>query len=212
MTDNDNRIQFPPGLVDFPDIVGITGQAHDNFPAAGQQPRYDWMRVFLIGLLSLQSSNTPPTQFRFGTLWCSKVTKTINVWNGTGWVSLQDFIQVANDNAGNPITLTQTLAAMQAQLASITPRMTFSGLSVNNNVVVIPVPNEVQTALGSNSFGLVPIVYLNGALVDPRKSQFEPGCPAKILLTGGVKLNKNDRFTVIVERFDVAVVTDVVAS
>lgn len=212
MTDNDNRIQLPPGLIDFLNVIGITGQAHDNFPGPGQQPRYDWMRSFLIGLLSLQSSNDPPTQYRFGTLWCSKITKTINVWNGTAWVSLQEFIQIGTDSGGNTVTLAQHLQAITAQLESITPRMTFSGFSAANNVTTIPVPSQVQTALGSNPFGLVPVVYINGLLVDPRKSVFEPGCPAKISLLGGVKMSKNDRFTVVVERFDVAVVTDVVAA
>ena len=56
----DNRLQFPPTLIDFVNVVGETGQAHDNFPEPGQA-RYDWMRMAIIGLLSLQSSALPPT-------------------------------------------------------------------------------------------------------------------------------------------------------
>lgn len=212
MTDNDNRIQLPPGLIDFADVIGITGQAHDTFPAPGQQPRYDWMRSFLIGLLSLQSSYSPPTQFRIGTPWFNKTTKLLSIWDGTAWTALENFIQVGTDGSGHPLTLAQKFVTIDAQLATLTPRMTFSGNCINNIVTAIPVPSQIQTALGNNSFGLKPIVYINGLLVDPRKSDFEAGCPAKILLTGGVRLNKNDRFTVVIERFDVSVVEDVIAS
>lgn len=64
----DNRIRFPGPPIDFDSEVGTTGQAHDTFPAPGQA-RFDWLRSYLIGLLSNQASYTTPIEFRVGSLW-----------------------------------------------------------------------------------------------------------------------------------------------
>lgn len=64
----DNRINLQGPLIDFPDSVGTTGQAHDNFPAPGPA-RYDWMRSYLIALLAHQASFTQPVEFRLGSIW-----------------------------------------------------------------------------------------------------------------------------------------------
>lgn len=207
--DNDNRIQLPPTIVDFDNVVGITGQAHDTFPAAGQQPRYDWMRLFLIGLLSLQSSNEPPTQYRVGTPWFNREKSVIYVWDGSAWVSLASFIAVSEDSSG-VVTLLQKLAEIDEKVSTIQPRFTYSGVALGTTTD-IPIPDEVGTALGDNPADLRPLVYINGALVDPRKSNFVAGCPSKIELSGGAQLTENDTFTVIIERFDVFVQDNVIA-
>ncbi len=62
----DNRIRFPSAKIDFAVDVGLTDQEHDGFPGPGQPPRYDWMRLFLHGLLSHQSSESEPTEYRSG--------------------------------------------------------------------------------------------------------------------------------------------------
>ena len=88
--------------------------------------------------------------------------------------------------------------------------------SINKNVVQIPVPQTIIDAIGSLASTvpplLQPIVYINGLLVDPRNSSFVPTCPSLITLSGGVKLNVNDRFTVIIEHFDTSLPEDVIAS
>jgi len=66
----DNRITLPTTEIDF-NIVGLTGQDHDTYPGPGQSARYDWMRLYLIGLLAHQTSQCPPTNYRPGTIWFS---------------------------------------------------------------------------------------------------------------------------------------------
>ena len=132
----DNRIQFPPTLIDFVNVVGETGQAHDNFPAPGQQARYDWARLYWLGLLANQSSKYPPTQYRVGTLWYDRSSSVdiIRVWTGVSWQSLGDIIQVGVDIHSNPVTLTMQMAAVSQKLLAVQPRLTFSGYSINKNV------------------------------------------------------------------------------
>lgn len=210
MADQDNHIQLPPTPVDFA-AVGTTGQAHDEFPKPGQQPRYDWMRSILIGLLACQSSTVAPTQYRTGTIWFDKTLLVYKMWNGSAWVSLASVIQVGTDGT-DVVTLADKLAEVESKFNSIQPKMTYGGYCTKNNTTQIPVPDEITTALGDNTASLRPVVYINGVQADPRKTNFLGGCPTTIILSGGVKLNKNDRYTVMIERFDIFALDDVIAS
>lgn len=231
--ESDNRIQFPPTLIDFENQVGLTGQAHDDYPAPGQQPRYDWLRCYLLALLSLQSSTEPPTQFRTGTLWFDRERGIIKIWNGTAWVSISDVIEVSAVTSTSPLTLTEWYNQAQEKLLSIQPRITFSGVSSADGVTKIPVPDSVQALISGIVSLLRPIVFIrpkrevragdecathtvtllenNSILVDPRESKFSEGCPNYIELLGGDVLNTGDKFTVIIERFDLFVTETVVA-
>jgi len=236
MADIDNRIQFPPTLIDF-NAVGTTGQFHDTYPAPGQQPRYDWMRMVLIGLLSLQSSAEPPTQYRTGTLWYDKDRGVIKIWNGTAWVSISDVIEVSEIATSltttAPLTLTEWYSQAQEKLLMVQPRITYSGVSSADNITKIPVPNSVQTMISGIVALLRPIVFLrpkrevrasdectthtvtllenNSVLIDPRECKFSDGCPNYIELLGSDVLDTGDKFTVIIERFDLFVTETVVA-
>lgn len=98
----DDRINLQPPLVDF-SVVGTTGQAHDTFPAPGQA-RFDWMRSYLIGLLSHQSSFSEPIEFRLGTTWFdlnnasfkyrAGATHPILLNEGDSWLSLSNGIEL----------------------------------------------------------------------------------------------------------------------
>jgi len=212
ITDHDNRLQFPPTLIDFDNVVGITGQTHDTYPSAGSQPRYDYQRMMHIALLACQSSNNPPTQFRIGTLWYCRSKKSYFVWNGTAWVSLTEAIAVSEDSSGVVTSLATLLTNIEQKLLAILPRMTFSGYCTSANKTNIPIPSTVQTALTNIAASLRPTVYINGGLVDPRKCVFNSGCPSEIVLSGGVKLQIGDTFTVVIERFDTFITADVVVS
>jgi len=235
--ESDNRIQFPPTLIDFDNQVGVTGQFHDSYPAPGQQPRYDWMRMVLIGLLSLQSSTEPPTQYRTGTLWYDKDRDVIKIWNGTAWVSISNVIEVSeiatSAASTSPLTLTEWYSQAQEKLLSIQPRVTFSGISSADDVTRIPVPDSVQALISGIASLLRPIVFIrpkreirvseecethtatllenNSVLIDPRECKFSDGCPNYIELLGSDVLNTGDKFTVIIERFDLFVTETVVA-
>ena len=207
--DADDRIQLPPTLVDFDNVVGITGQAHDNYPAGSQQPRWDWMRSYLIGLLANQSSNDPPTQYRIGTIWYNRIKSAFEVWNGSAWISLADVIVTA-ETTTTITTLTQSLTALEQKTLAIQPRMTFSGHCEGVNVSHIPIPSTVQTALTNIASLVRPLVYINGRLADPRSCAFDNSCPSQINLSGTVRLQVNDVFTVVIERFDVFLNNEVI--
>ena len=92
------------------------------------------------------------------------------------------------------------------------PRSHTLSYCTSANKTNIPIPSTVQTALTNIAVSLRPTVYINGGLVDPRKCTFNSGCPSEIVLSGGVKLQPGDIFTVVIERFDTFITEDVVVS
>lgn len=207
-TEYDNRIKYPPTLIDFFNDVGITGQDHDNFPAPGQA-RYDTMRLELIGLLSCQSSFDPPTQYRTGTIWFNRTKQAYYCWNGSAWVSPSELILVEDDSGGT-VSLQQWHDAIQDKLSKLFTKHTFSGRSSINNVTLIPVPLAIQSVISSLLDYLRPIVYVNGKLLDPRLCALTSSCPVSVILDSTVKLQAGDKFTVMIDRFDEFVIEDVI--
>ena len=212
-TENDNRLAFPPTPVDFVNIVGETGQSHDSYPAPGNQPRYDWMRLYLIALLSMQSSYERPTQYRHGTPWYNKNTNMIEIWNGEEWVSIAEVINVAGiTDTGDAVSLSDLYTDLLEKLPRLLPYATFGGYCTNNNSVKIPVPASIQTIICDVFEQLRPIVYINGKLIDPRKTKFSTACPLFVLLDADVALMDNDNFTVFIQRYDAFETEDVVVT
>lgn len=212
-TSGDARIAFPPTSVDFAAVVGETGQDHDNFPAAGQQPRYDWMRLYLIGLLAHQASDEPPTQYRLGTVWYNTVKRAFFVFDGEGWVSLSSAIAMTEQSDGSVLSLADWFTAAQAKLDAIQPRIAYNGYSANDNVTKIPIPTTIQELLVDGVADLVhPLVYIDGVLVDPRNTKFNASCPTQVELLNGVNIDQDQRFTVIIESFAVIEQADVIAT
>jgi hypothetical protein len=208
----DNRIQFPSTEVDFNNVVGIANQTHDSFPAPGQQPRYDWMRLVIIGLLSNQSSNNPPTQYRTGTTWYNRVKQSMFVWDGSAFASLATHIALMESTDGSVLSLADWFILVQDKLTSLQPKLTFGGRSERDGAQSIPVPLSIQEAISDVYELLHPIVYKNGLLIDPRFSSFSTGCSSSIELRGDVSLDEGDRFTVMIERIDQIHSDDVVIS
>lgn len=211
-SETDNRIQFPPTEVDFDNVVGITNQDHDNFPAPGQQPRYDWMRSVVIGLLSNQSSVDPPTQYRTGTTWYNRTKQSMFVWDGSAFASLAAHIALMESTDGSVLSLSDWFMLVQDKLESLQPKITFGGRSERDGAQSIPVPLSIQETIADIYEMLHPVVYKNGLLIDPRFSSFSTGCSSSVELRGDVRLNKNDRFVVMIERIDQIHPDDVVIS
>lgn len=187
----DNRIRFNTPVIDFDTDVGVTGQSHDTYPSNGSQLRYDWMRMFLIGLLSSQSSYTEPTQYRHGTIWFDLTTSTFKAYNGTSWVDLSELIGVGTDNAGDPITLSDMYTTFSSMVGN-TPTVSFGGYSTTTGATIIPVPSALQPAISSNSR---PFVWVDGLLVDPRLCAFSG---TTIVLSGGAVVDSDQSFTVMI--------------
>lgn len=193
MTIPDNRVRLTAPKIDFATDVGETGQDHDNYPPPQGQARFDHLRMYLIGLLAQQSSYDPPTQYRDGTTWFDLNDGTIKIRMGDAWHPLSDGISVAQNGGISTQSLTELAAYVQQTLPNITPDIVYNGLSTNNNVSVLPIPESLRSSIGPQSR---PFVYINGILLDPRNTSLQPvSSPAQINLTG-VILNVGDTFTV----------------
>lgn len=119
----DNRIRFSGPGIDFENEVGRTGQDHDDYPQPYTQARYDWMRMFLIGLLSCQSSKEEPTQYRDGTWWFDLNTLTMKIRRADQWVPAAQVI------ATGTITLDEMYEehkALMTRVATIEARLGIS--------------------------------------------------------------------------------------
>jgi hypothetical protein len=187
--ETDNRIKLIDTIVDFDNEVGITGQEHDSFPSPGQNPRYDWMRSFLIGLLSLQSSHEEPTQKRTGTPWFDKEKQVIRIYDGASFVSLSQLL------AARGVSLQSFFNLVNAKLEDHRPTYTFSGI-VSRESDRIPIPPAIQSELDNPAMFVV-LVFVNGLLVDPDTVSLSSACPNSIELV--YPLEENDRFSVILK-------------
>jgi hypothetical protein len=205
----DNRLKFDATLIDF-SVVGTTGQDHDNYPAPGQQPRYDWMRLYLIALLSNQSSEDEPTQYREGTLWYNLSTdqKRLFIYDGTAFVNIADHIKLGDNLKSLSDFFSETVEA----LASVQPTYVYGGYSAIDNPTRIPIPTVLQTPLTGIVSFVRAFVYLNGALIDPRLYSLSVTCPCQIDLstTAGEMISAGDKYVVVITRVDVLVDEDVV--
>lgn len=193
MTLPDNRLRLPSTPIDFDTEVGITGQDHDNWPAPGEQARYDWMRLWLVALLANQSSFDEPTQYRDGSLWFDLNTNQLKVrvpsdgGSSSEWMDLSDVISVGGQS------LTDYVSTVQGYIAGLAPEMTWSGHSTNSGVTVITVPAAIASLVDVNN--TCPTVYVNGLLMDPRTTPWYTGPSVRLV---GWSLTAGDTFTVIV--------------
>lgn len=93
----DNRLRFSSAKIDFATEVGLTGQPHDTYPGPGEQPRYDWLRMWYISLLANQSSYEEPTNYREGTIWFDLNGPTIKIYSESQWKEITEAIYVVVD-------------------------------------------------------------------------------------------------------------------
>ena len=193
----DHRIRFSPVLTDFTNDVGVTGQDHDTYPSPGQQARYDWMRLYLIGLLSCQSSDDPPSQYREGTLWFDLKDVTMKVRQNGAWVSLSQAIKLADtQNANDPLTLQDWYDAINEDIESLRSEVFFYGNIQSVNATLIPIPTNL---LGELTPVSRPFVYIDGVLINPALTSLEPGPnPTAIGVPSGA-LTQGSDFTVTIK-------------
>lgn len=197
----DNRIRFPSPRVDFDTDVGITGQDHDTYPAPGQQPRYDWMRLFLIGLLSSQASASEPTEYRNGSLWFDLSENVMKVRSANAWVNIANAIKLDDDSDGTPVTLANIYDTIKS-LLGYKPTANFSGHSTQDGITSIQIPTSLRAAAGAGSR---PFIWVDGVLIDPRNCEYVGGTePVSIRLTGGNTIDNGQTFTVLMVAIDTA--------
>jgi len=194
----DNRIRIPTTRINFETEVGVTGQDHDTFPAAGQQLRYDAFRMYLIGLLANQSSESEPAEFRLGSLWFDLTKLLIKIRStnssGTDWLSLASAIQVDTDSGGNPVTLADWYASASGVISGFKSEVVFSGQSSGNGINVVSIPESLRSSISSTARCFF---YINGLMLDPRKSSLF-GTPADTIRLSGTSLSNGDTYTAII--------------
>lgn len=177
----DNRIKLQSQLIDFVNDVGVTGQDHDTFPDAGQSPRYDWMRSFLDGILSMQSSFEEPTEKRHGTLWFDRNKRLIKAWNGDKFVGLAEFISVSN------INLLDLFSKINLKLTNrIT--MVYNAI-VETSSMLIPIPQKISEELVNKVDEFLVLVFANGKLINPGVVSITIGAPVEVQLSEPVSGN-----------------------
>jgi hypothetical protein len=193
----DHRIRFSPTPIDFANDVGITGQDHDTYPAPGQQARYDWMRMFLIGLLSCQSSDNPPNQYREGTPWFDLTDVTLKIRRNGAWVSVSQVIKLADTTTPNdPLTLQDWFNAVNEDIESLRSEIFFYGTIQSFNATLIPIPTNLLDELTPTSR---PFVYIDGVLINPASTSLEPGPnPTAVGVPSG-GLTQGSEFMVVIK-------------
>lgn len=193
----DNRLRFPATRIDFSADVGDTGQDHDDYPQPQSQARYDHMRMFLIALLSQQSSYEAPTQFREGTPWFDLNTLSLKIRRNGEWVLFSEAIPLTEpDTNGDIITLASWYASVRDTLVSLAPEVVFSGTCTTDSITGINIPSSLQSALATDSRVFL---HINGSLVDPHNCTLIGTPPTSIRLSG-VALNSGDTFIVSIRR------------
>lgn len=211
MGDLDNRIQLtPPVEVDF-DVSGQTGQAHDSYPAPKTQARYDLMRSYLIGLLSNQSCDETqgqPNEMRTGTLWYQKAAQLLTIFNGTEFENLANHIavKIADSDIRNLQTLLQSLVSSMQYVA---PRVVWGGIIGYGTSRIFPIPEQF---LGYASIAkMVPYIYINGVLIDPRNVTIELSSPAQILVNDTILIKPGQNYFIVLQHTTDIIQEDIIA-
>jgi hypothetical protein len=203
----DFRIRFPSDKIDFNEDVfagASDGQKINNFPEPGQA-RYDWMRMVIIGLLANQASVEEPTNYKIGTIWFSLVDNFYKYFDGNNFTDIARAIMI------NDISLYDWSEIVQQSIGKVTETASFSGKSESNGITEINIPSDVlkASAYANNH----PILYKNQLLIDPRLTSFNIDRNKILLLTntaGSIKLNKNDIYTILIQKLDIIVPTTVI--
>ena len=195
----DNRIKLPVTKIDF-NNVGLTGQDHDNYPPAQGQARFDHMRLYLIGLLSQQSSHDEPTQKRDGTAWFDLYHLALKVYYNGSWHPYSDAISIQTDIGS--VTLTEWSESVSNSILGIQPDVVFFGECTASGVDQIPIPPVLQPQIFNNSRIFITVTSPTGdtSVVDPREVQLVGApTPTTIVMTNN-ELDNQDRFTVVIRR------------
>lgn len=196
-TQPDNRLNFPATLIDFANDVGLVGQDHEDFPGPSVAPRYDWLLMWFISLLSNQSSHEEPTQYREGSFWFDLASGGIlRIRYNGDWRPVAEVLSLSEGaTTEDTITLADWFTTIQNALNSAAPELTFSGSSSSDNVTTITIPASLQSSIDLTKNK--PFIWINGLMIDPRDIQF---CGVTTLeLLNGIELDTNDTFTVVVK-------------
>lgn len=191
----DNRIRLDETPVDFT-VSDYVDQLHSKYPSPNTQARYDYMRTYLIGLLSNQSSDEEPFEKRIGTLWLNKKLMQLLLYDGEKFDAFAKFISVETEE-NEVISLQSLIDDIRGLLSFVGPAVVWSGIFTEDEVNEIPIPEEYR--IYSEIVGMQAFVWINGLLIDPRSTTIDPQNNTKIDLIG-VNPEPRQRFTVKLEK------------
>jgi len=198
---DDNRIRLDQTPVDFTAADDVD-QLHSDYPNPNTQARFDFMRSFLIGLLSHQSSSgeDEPFEKRIGTTWFNKTLGLMLLYDGEEFDSISKYLSVESADDEGTVgmsSLQSIIDDIMSSLAFTGPKVVWSGVFTADEVDSIPIPIEFQEYSATN--GMQAFVYIEGLLVDPRKTIIDSQTPNQINLVG-VNSEPNQTFTVKLEK------------
>ncbi len=193
----DNRIRFPAPKINFESDVGFVGGEHENYPAPGQA-RFDWMRMYLIGLLSNQSSFDEPTERRPGTIWLDLNTVSLKIClladdGSLYWTPLSQALAVPSSIGTE--SFAEWAARIELRMTGAAPEASFNGVAATDNATEIPVPTSLQDHVDLQKHH--PWVWVNGILLDTRYTRFVT--VASIELAEDAGMSNGDTFTVLIK-------------
>ena len=192
---NDNRIRFDAPLIDFAGTVGLSGQTHDNYPAPNTQARYDHLRMYLIGLLSCQSSDSQPTEYREGTWWFDTTINMMKIYSNGAWKDASHVIRLGTTTGGDAVTLQDWYDTVGSAVQSLQSEICFQSSIVSFGVTLIPIPGQLQPLVISGSRAFVTV---NGVAINPLITTLEPGTiPTAVKVP--VTLNIGDKISIIIK-------------
>lgn len=192
----DNRIKLPSTRIDFTNDVGVTGQDHDEYPSPGQQARFDHLRMYLIGLLSNQSSYLTPTNYREGTLWFDLNEMSLKIYSGDSWKNISDAVNLGDES------LQEFYARANPILTSASPEIVYKGIVNTTGIDYLTIPSSVSSYVYSDTRAFV---IINGdqdktkIILSPQDVSIE-GTPAALIRLNTVTLEQNDSFLVSLRR------------
>jgi hypothetical protein len=185
----DYRIRLDPTEIDFEADVGTSGQEHDEYPSPNSPARYDWMRSYLIGLLTLQASYGHPKQYREGTLWANLNTNCVEIYSDSAWRQLAECVQLDES-----LSLAQWYEQVKTTLAAIGPDVVFNGTVTANGVTNIPIPAILREHVTPTARCFL---YVDGVLADPRMCLVHQSTPPTAIELNGFSLSRGSIFTAI---------------
>ena len=197
MTLPDYRIRFPAPLIDFAADVGLTGQAHDNYPAPGTQARYDHLRLYLIGLLNHQASFQSPLEYSEGTIWFDLNSNAFKTYFNNQWKDMANAILLTSESQ------TITLADWYANeatiiLKSLAPEVVFGGRSTISGIYRIPIPSNMYPYIFIDSRIFMTVNSTHN--LDPREVSIITVGSQKFIDISPNELEANDLFYVSIRR------------
>jgi len=197
MTLPDYRIKFPAPLIDFSADVGLTGQAHDEYPAPGTQARYDHLRLYLIGLLTHQASYLLPFEYSEGTIWFDLNTTALKTYFNNQWQEIANAIILTSE--GQTVTLADWYTNQATIiLKSLAPEVVFGGRSTISGIFRIPIPSNVYPYIFSDSRIFMTVNSLHN--LDPREVAIVTVGSQKFIDISPNELDANDLFYVSIRR------------